>query len=108
VEGNVTWEYSKELGRKKGDNREKGNKTNNEVDHVGPISPKCVRKLDKGKIIVLEEQPAPMVERSSKTKKIRPDLSTKRKTQISEKRRKKQRSDSDVEEIAGSVPRDDY
>jgi hypothetical protein len=38
---------------------------------------------------VLEEQPAPMVERSSKTKKIHPDLSTKRKRKISEKKRKK-------------------
>jgi hypothetical protein len=60
--------------------------------------------LDKGKTIVLSEQPAPMVERSSKTKKILPDLSTKRKTQISEKKRKKQRSDSDAGEIAGNVP----
>jgi hypothetical protein len=60
--------------------------------------------LNKGKIVVLEEQPAPMVERSSKTKKIRLDLSTKRKTKISEKKRKKQRSGSDVGEIAGSVP----
>jgi hypothetical protein len=60
--------------------------------------------LDKGKTIVLEEWHAPMVERSSKTKKIRPSLSTKRKTQIREKKRKKQRSGRDVGETAGSVP----
>jgi hypothetical protein len=43
------------------------------------------------------------VKRSSKTKKPCPNPSTKSKTQISEKRRKKQRSGSDVGEIANSV-----
>jgi hypothetical protein len=54
VEGNVTGEYSKESGRKKGDIRNKGKNPGNEVDHVGPSSAKFVRKQDKGKKIVLE------------------------------------------------------
>jgi hypothetical protein len=61
--------------------------------------------LDKGKTIVLSEKPALVMERSSKIKKILPDLSTKIKTQISEKKRKKQRYDSDAGEIAGNFPK---
>jgi hypothetical protein len=74
------------------------------VDTIGPSSPKSVRKLDKGRIVVLEEPPASRVKLSSKTKKPFPNLSTKRKIQISEKRRKKQSSGSDAGEIAYSVP----
>jgi hypothetical protein len=54
VEGNVTGEYSKESGRKKGDIRKKGKNPGNEVDPIGPSSPKFDSKLDKGKKIVLE------------------------------------------------------
>jgi hypothetical protein len=80
VEENVTGECSKESGRKKGGSKNKRKKPSNEVDIVGPSSPKSVSKLDKGKTIVLEEPPASRVKRSSKTKKPCPDLSTKRKT----------------------------
>jgi len=52
---------------------------------------------------MLSEQLVPVVEWSSLTKKICLDLSTKRKTQISEKKSKKQRSNHDAGEIAGNV-----
>jgi hypothetical protein len=61
--------------------------------------------LDEGKTIVSGEKPAPMVELSSKTKKILLELTTKRKTKIGEKKRKKQRFGRDAEEIVGSVPK---
>jgi hypothetical protein len=60
--------------------------------------------LDKGKTIFLEEQPTPMVEQSSNIKKTRLDLSTKSKTQISARKRKKHRSGSDVGKVADIVP----
>jgi hypothetical protein len=37
VEGNVTGEYSKESGRKKGDSRKKGKKPSNEVDMLALV-----------------------------------------------------------------------
>jgi hypothetical protein len=62
VEGSVTGEHSKGSDRKKGDRINKGQKYSNKIDLVGPSSPKYVSKFEKGKIIVLEEHPAPMVE----------------------------------------------
>jgi hypothetical protein len=75
------------------------------MDHVGPSSPQSVSKLNKEKTTILEEQPAPVVAQSSNIKNIQPDFPMKSKTQISTKRRKKQRSGNDDGKVADTVPK---
>jgi hypothetical protein len=65
AEGNVTGEYSKELGKNKGYVRKKGKKPSTEVNTVDPSSPKSISKLDKGRTIVLEEPSTSRVKWSS-------------------------------------------
>jgi hypothetical protein len=61
IEVNISREHSKELGRKKGYSKKKRNKYSSKVDHVDPISPKFVIKLDKGNMVVLSPQLALVV-----------------------------------------------